>query len=225
MLRATLGVALVEIFLWSCLAGLLGLGGGAFFCWKLIRRQDRLNLNSAQNRAAEILAQSAKEAENVRKEAELRAKDEFIQKREQFNREVEQSKGELREQERRLEKREDGLEQKHQVLLKKERLLQHNDKKLHERKDLLETKLKEVDELRELQTAKLHEISHLSRPDAEKVLLERLDRELAGEIANRIQKQEEMLRSSCEAKAREILATSIQRYAAEHTADNTVRTA
>ena len=33
-----------------------------------------------------------------------------------------------------------------------------------------------------------------------------------------------MLRSTCETKAREVLATSIQRYAAEHTADTTVST-
>jgi ribonuclease Y len=217
-------VAQVEIILWSVLAGLLGLGGGAFLCWKLIRRQDRLNFNSAQNRASEILGQAAKESENVRKEAELKARDEFIQKREEFSREVEQSKNELREQERKLEKREDGLEQKHQVQVKKERLLQHTEKKLHERKETLEVKLTEVESLREQQAAKLHEISHLSRAEAEKVLLERLDRELADEVASRIQKQEELLRSNAETKAREILATSIQRYAAEHTADTTVST-
>src|SRR5207244_12556900 len=39
-----------------------------------------------------------------------------------------------------------------------------------------------------------------------------------------IQKQEACLRSGAEVKAREILATSIQRYAAEHTADTTVST-
>jgi ribonucrease Y len=217
-------VAFVDIILWGCLAGLLGLAGGAFVSFKLTRRQDRLNLNSSQNRAAEILAQAAKESANLRKEAELKAKDEVFQRREEYNREIEQTKGELREHERRLEKREDSLEQQHEAQLKKDRLLQHNEKKLHERKEVLETKIKEVDELRKLQADKLHEISHLSRPEAEKVLLERLDRELANEIASRIQKQEEMVRSTCETKAREILATAIQRYAAEHTADTTVST-
>jgi ribonuclease Y len=217
-------VALVEIILWSCLAGLLGLAGGAFIAFKLVRRQDRLNLNSAQNRAAEIFAQASQGAENVRKEAELKAKDEVFQRREEFNREIEHAKGEIRDQERRLEKREDSIEQKHQLQLKKERLLQHNEKKLHERKEALEAKLKEAEVLGEQQAQKLHEISHLSRPEAEKVLLERLEKELADEIARRIQKQEEMLRSTCETKAREVLATSIQRYAAEHTADTTVST-
>src|SRR5439155_21852782 len=81
-----------------------------------------------------------------------------------------------------------------------------------------------VEELRQLQADKLHEISHLTQAEAEKMLLERLDRELADEIAVRIQKHESQLRSTCETKAREILATAIQRYAAEHTADTTVST-
>ncbi|HYV34535.1 MAG TPA: ribonuclease Y [Gemmataceae bacterium] len=212
------------IILWSCLAGTLGLAGGAFTCYVMVRRHDRRNLVSSQNRATEIVAQAAKESVNLRKEMELKAKDEVFQRREEFTRELDQTKNELREQERRLEKREDTLEQQHQAQLKKERLLQHNEKKLHERKEHLEAKLKEVDELKQLQTEKLHEISHLSRPEAEKLLLERIDKELAEEIAARIVKQEEMLHSTCETKAREILATAIQRYAAQHTADTTVST-
>jgi ribonuclease Y len=218
-------VALVEvILLWSCLAGLVGLGSGAFACLKYVRRQDRVNLNSAEHRAAEIVVSANKEAENVRKEAELKAKDEVFRKREEFNREIEQARAELREQERRLEKREDSLEQKHQIQVKKERLLQHTERKLHERKEHLEKKIADAEALGEQQAQKLHEISHLSRTEAEKVLLERLEKELADEMAARIQKQEEQLRSSCETKAREILATAIQRYAAEHTADTTVST-
>src|SRR5262245_62026850 len=56
------------------------------------------------------------------------------------------------------------------------------------------------------------------------MLLERLGKELADEVAIRIQKHEEMLRQSCEDKARRIVGTAIQRYAAEHTADTTVST-
>jgi ribonucrease Y len=214
----------VEIILWSCLAAIFGLAGGAVACFIILRRQDRHNLGSSQNRSAEILDQANKEAANVRKEAELKARDEAFKWREEFNREVEQTRSELREQERRLEKREDSLEQLHQAQLKKESLHQHNEKKLHERKEALETRLTEVEELKKLQAVKLHEISHLNRDEAEKMLLERLDRELADETAVRIQKHDEMLRCTCEAKAREILATAIQRYAAEHTADTTVST-
>src|SRR5262245_5336763 len=214
----------LECVVWICLAALVGLGTGAWASYQLVRHQDRLNLNSAQYRAAEIVEQAKKDAENTRKEAELKAKDELFKKREEFNRETEQVRGELREQERRLEKREDSLEQKHQAQVKKERSLQNTERKLQERRELLDQRLKDAEGLVQQQTEKLHEISGLTRPQAEQTLLERLDRELAGEVAARIQRHEEGLRQAGEQKAREILATAIQRYAAEHTADTTVST-
>jgi ribonuclease Y len=208
----------------SCLAALLGLGAGAVVTFLVIRRQDRLNLNSAQQRAREKVAQADKEAETILKAAELKAKDELFKKREEFTKEVEQARTDLREQERRLEKREDSLEQKHQLQLKKDRAQQHTERKLHERREALEKRTAEAEALVQQQTQRLHEISTLSRDQAEALLMERLDRELAGEIAARIQRQEEQLRLSGEQKSREILATCLQRYAAEHTADTTVST-
>jgi ribonuclease Y len=215
---------MLDCVVWCCLAALLGLGAGAATAYAVIRRQDRLNLNSAQQRAREKLAQADKEAENVLKGAELKAKDEIFKKREEFARESDKARGELREQERRLEKREDSLEQKHQLQLKKDRVLQHTERKLQERREALEKRAAEADALVQQQTQKLHEIANLSRDQAEAMLLERLDRELAAEAAARIQRQEEQLRISAEQKAREVLATCVQRYAADHTADTTVST-
>lgn len=213
-----------ECVVWICLAALLGLGIGGGAAWGLIRRVDRLNLNSAETRSRELVVQAEKTAENLRKDAELQAKDELFKKRDEFNREVEQIKGEQREQERRLEKKEDALEQRHQAQQKKERVLQHNDKKLHEKKEVLDKRQQDLESLIQEQTKKLHEISGHSREQAEKLLLERLDHELADEIAGRIHRHEEALKATSEEKARRVLAVSIQRYAAEHTADTTVST-
>jgi ribonuclease Y len=189
-----------------------------------VRLRDRLQANSARARVAELTAQAQKEAENIRKEGELRAKDEMIRRREECTREIERARAELREQERRLEKREDGLEQKHQFVLKKERSLESGQRKLHERREHAERRARELDEAIRQQTARLHEISTLSRDQAEKLLLERLEKELADEVAGRIQRHEERLRAASEEKARAILATAIHRFAAEHTADSTVST-
>src|SRR5262249_40079348 len=71
---------------------------------------------------------------------------------------------------------------------------------------------------------RLHEITGLSREAGEKLLLERLERELSGEIAGRIRKHEERLKEQAEAKAREIVVIAIQRWAAEHTTAATVST-
>ena len=209
-------VCVVLICLAALVGGIAGYGGA--------RILDRFRLTNAQTRVAEITAQARKEADNIRKESELRTKDDLIQKREEFNREVEKARAELRDQERRVEKREDSLEQKHQLLLKKERSLDNGQRKLHERREQVERREQQLAALLEEQTAKLHEISTLNRDQAEKLLLERLEKELIDEVASRIQKHEERLRALSEEKARSILAAAIGRYAAEHTADTTVST-
>jgi ribonuclease Y len=204
----------------ACLTALVGVFAGI----GIARYQDRLRLTSARAAGDEIISQAKAQAENLRKEAELKAKDEIFQKRDELNRELEQERNKLHDQERRLEKREDTLEQKHQLQVKKERALEHGQRKLTERKEQVEKRTAELEVLVKTQTQKLHEISTLNREQAETLLLERLEKELADEIAIRIQKHEEGLKATCEEKARKVLATTIHRYAAEHTADTTVST-
>ncbi len=206
------------------LAALGGIALGAFAAYVLIRRHDRLNLAGAQSRAEELIANAKKDAENRFKEAELKAKDEDFQRREAFNKETETTRSELRDQERRLDKREDTLDQKDKTLQKKERSLQNQERKIRERKENLEKKLAAAEALFDEQTEKLHEISGLSREEAVAQLMTRLDKELADEIATKIQKSEEQFQQQCQEKSRHILTAAIQKYAAEHTADTTVST-
>lgn len=216
---------------WLALMLLAGLAGGYFITRSRMRSQVRLDEArvqdleaQAQSRAQEIVETGRREAEQSRKDVELRAKDELFHKRDEFNREMEQARSELREHERRLEKREDAADQKQKLLAKKERVLEHNQKKLVERKELIEKKSRELETAIKEQMERLHELSGMSRDQAEKVLLERLERELTAEIVSRLQKHEERFRAESEQKAREILASAIQRYAAQHTADTTVST-
>jgi ribonuclease Y len=137
---------------------------------------------------------------------------------------MEQGRNEVRDQERRLEKREDVLDQKHQAQMKKERTLEHTERKLKERREQVEKRGQDLEKLIGQQAQKLHEISGLNREAAEKMLLERVEQELTGEIATRIQKHEEALRATAEERARQILSVALQRYAAGHTADTTVST-
>ena len=190
----------------------------------LARLQDRSRQSSARYRASEVTDHARREAENIIKDSELKAKDELFKKREEFNREIERARTEVREQERRLEKREDVLDQKHQAQLKKERALEHAQRKLNERREQVEKRSKELEVTIQEETAKLHEISTLTREQAERMLLERLEVELSDEVAARIQKAEERFRSTAEEKAREVLIGAVQRYAAAHTADTTVST-
>lgn len=210
--------------LWLGLAALLGLFLGVAGCYLWICQQERRQLRYARQQAAEIRAQAEKEAESLRQAAELRVREEWLHKWEAFHQEVEQTRSQLREQERRLERREDSLAQQQQHLLQKEGDLQAEAQRLTECRLLLERRQQEVEALAQAQTRRLEELAGLTREQARQLLLEQLDRELTGELAARIQQHEEQLRRLREQKAREILATAIQRYAAEYTAETTVST-
>lgn len=186
------------------------------------RFQDELR--HAEARGQELVDKARRDAEQIIREAELHARDENFRRREEVNRELDVARSEIREQERRVEKREDAVDQKHKDLTRKERHLEVVQKKLSERKETLEKKGKHLDDLIEQETKKLHEITGLSRETAERMLLERLELDLTEELAAKIRHFEERFKQYAEAKAREILATAIQRYAAEHTADTTVST-
>jgi ribonuclease Y len=181
-------------------------------------------VREAQARGNELIEQSRRDAERIVREAELKARDDAFRRREEITRELETARGELREHERRIEKREDAAEQKQKELARKEKHLEGIKEKLADRKEILERKSKHLDEIIEQETKKLHEITGLSREAAEKMLLDRLERELSVEFATKIRQHEERVKQQAEAKGREVLATAIQRWAAEYTAGATVST-
>ena len=178
----------------------------------------------AETRCNELVEQSRRNAEQIVREAELKARDEAVRRREELAREMDAARAELREQERRAEKREDAAEQKQKDLARKEKHLESLKEKIADRKELLEKKSKHLDDLIEQETKKLHEITGLSRESAQAMLLDRLSRELADEVAGKIRQHEERLKQQAEAKAREIVTVAIQRYAADQTAGSTVST-
>lgn len=184
----------------------------------------REELRRAEDRARDMLEKAQRDVEQLVKEGELRAKDEAVRRREELSRELETVRNELREQERRVEKREDALTHKQKEAARKERQLEHSQKKLAERKEAFELKSRQLDETLEQQTRALHELTGISREQAEQMLLDRMEKELADEMAAKFRQFEERLRSTSEARAREVLATSIQRYASDYTASSTVST-
>jgi len=205
----------------------IGLGGG----YALRQWADKLRKAGVQKDIDAMLEQAKRDAEVVinqgkdkARDVEQQAKDGLYKKREEFNKELQGQRNELKDQERRVEKREESLDQQQQALLKKEKIVDKIKKEAAERREQYERRLQEVEESQKEQTNKLLEISGMSREDAGSMVLSRIEQELAQEIGKRIQKHEEGLKSKSETRAKEIIATAVQRYAAPHTADTTVST-
>lgn len=202
----------------------LALGLGTLIGYGLARMIDRSRLKTIESETEELTKNAKKEADNILRTAELNAREEQFRLREAFEKEANATRDELRDQERRLNKKEDNLDKKEEELAKKDRTLDKEQHKLKERRRELEKRSTELDDLIAQEMQQLQEITSLDREQAEKLLLERLAREMSEEVGHRLRKHEDQIRSKSEESARRILATCIHRYAAEHTADTTVST-
>ena len=195
----------------------LGAGLAGAVAVALARRANR----AARSEAQIILAEARLQAEALRKQAELDAKEEALRRREAAERELEESRKVQREIELRLEKRNDLLDQKLEMIAKKERDVEQVQRFLAERQEDLDRRTAELKRLQEEQRETLHRISGLGPEEARTLLLNRLDHELQHELGGRVARFEQTLKETCAQRAREILATAIQRYAAGHTAEST----
>jgi len=197
---------------------------GAAVGYLVSQRVARRKGEQAARMAEGLVAEARQRAESIRKEAEIKAKEEIYGQRERFERETQEIRGELRGLERRLSKREDNIDRKADLINKKERFLDEQEKKISEQEAQFTQKQGELNALVESEKENLKRISGMTREEAQKLLLERLEKELVHEQAELIQRVTDETKELADAKAREILATSIQRLAADHTVEHVVST-
>jgi len=196
----------------------LGMGYGASELVSYILKRN------ARRKADELLAAARAEADETRRQAEVDAKEEVLRRREEFERETREARTELKLLEKRLVKREDGLERKAELTSKREKYIENLERELSTRQENVLNKEKELTEALDKQKEALYRISGLSPQDARAQLFERLERDFEREAAVLLDRKVEQAKETADQKAREILATAIQRCAVEHTNESVVST-
>ncbi len=202
---------------------LAGLGGAAGM-FALIFFYNRLQILQAEKRTKELLDQAAKDGENLKKQALLDAREEALKERGKLMQDVDQSRKELRQEERELEKARSAVDQKESDLVKRERTVEAVQRRAAEAVEQVERRKQSLDKIIQDQRSLLERITNLSKDEAKRLLLDRLERELEDEVGGRLKAHEQRMKAMAEEKSRDIILTAIQRYAAEHTAASTVST-
>ena len=172
-------------------------------------------IGSAEAEATRLINEAIRGGESKKKEMLLEAKDEIHRSRTEHEKEVKERRAELSKQERRLEQKETTLDKKTEAFERKEEEL---NKRLQK---VAETQAK-ADEVLAAQEAKLEELSGLTQEQAKAYLLETVENEVRHESAMKIKEIEANLKDNAESMAREVIATAIQRCAADHAAETTV---
>ncbi|MCH2152280.1 MAG: ribonuclease Y [Phycisphaerales bacterium] len=175
-------------------------------------------------READGLKQTAKtESESIVQKAELEAERHVRERRDQLETELGQMRSELKKDQERLERREDSLDKKTQQSDKRQSSLDRRSNDLDKREEGLVERSDALDERETDITTRLSEVSSMSVEDAKVILLERVQEQSEADAAalrrDILEKAEQTARSD----SREITLLAIQRFAAEHVADSTVR--
>jgi len=194
------------------------MGCGAFYFYGIYTKK------RAANEAGQILAAAKKDADKVRKEAELASKEEIFKRREEFEKETQEIRNELKLLERRLTRREDNLDQKTEAIGKHERVVDELEQQVAQRERQIRAQENQLASLLEQEKNALSKVAEMSREDAKKLLLQKLESEITHEANALINRVIEQTKEQSEAKAREIITLAIQRCASDTTQEATVST-
>jgi ribonuclease Y len=200
----------------SAISAVMGMG--------LVKLIDYLRRRDADKEAAVIIERAEVEATTRRKEAAVEAKEMALLEKAKLEEANSKIREDLHQRERHLEKGEDVLQQRVEQLQKQEKMVENNQRRLAEKIEDAVRRQQELDDLLGLERQTMHQLSGLSPEEAKSHLLEQLEKELVREQGALVMRYEKAASEKCDARAREMLITSLQRFAAAHTAESTTST-
>ena len=95
-------------------------------------------------------------------------------------------------------------------LAKREGVLEERERQITQKQILLDEKLESLEKVRKDLVSKLEKVSSISKDEAQKILLENVDKDLSSEISKKIKEAEEEIKLAADEKAKEILASAMQ---------------
>ena len=179
-------------------------------------------IGSAEEKAKRIAEDAKKTLENAVRESESLKKEALVQTREEIHKLREDVEQENRERRDELQKYEQRLVQKEEHLERRSDALEQREAEIGRKENKVKAQQEKVDSLYEAQTQKLEEISGLSQEEAKKMILDKVENALQHEKAVRIREAETEIKEHADQTAREILASAIQRNAADTVSETTV---
>lgn len=184
----------------------------------LVRKQQE----AAENLSVRIVEEAKKEGESIKKEAALQAKENFLKVKADFDKEAKERKNELDNLEKRLRSKEENQEKRLDMLVQKETNLENREKAIHQKEAATGEKHEKLNRLISEQKEKLEKIAGISTEEAKNLLIQSMEVDAKREAAILVRKIEEDAKRTADKKAKEIIAYSIQRYAGDFVAENTV---
>lgn len=208
--------------IWFGIAGLLL---GVLFALSTVwvrRKQQRTEIELAENAAARIIEEAKRDAGAIKKEAEIQAKDGLVKEKMDFEKEVRETRRELQAFEKRLVGKEEALDKRVDSVEKRDSELGRREGGLKSREKGIEDKSAECDRQIDEARKQLEQVAGLTREEAKRNLIDQMVEEAKYESAKRIRVVEEGAKEDAVRKSQKIIALAIERLAGDFVAERSV---
>lgn len=190
------------------IATTIALAGGAVLGYFARQTIAKGQVNTAENRAMQIISN----AEEKAKEEIVRAKNKAIELLDKAEKKEQDREAQMTRYQNRLEKREESLD-------RREREMESSGKRLHDKAQGIKQLRIEVETLREEARKKMEEVSGLSAEEAKNQLFAQAEETAKDRLSQQITKLEKEGVEELEERAANIMVQVIQRYARSHASD------
>ena len=177
---------------------------------------------SKEKKSDNIIEKAKKEAEKYKKESILELKDEQFKLKKQFEEELKDKKAEAKELEERLQQRENSIDRRDQILQDRENLLSEKENNIVLRQKEIQKLEDKANDIVKEELNRLEEISGLTKDEAKKRIMARVEETMTKEIAAYIKDKEAEAKLDIDKKAKNMLVSSMQKYSADVTNEITV---
>jgi len=168
-----------------------------------------------------VIKKAKEEAERIKKEKLLEVKEELQKEREEIEKESKKVRKELIYQQEKLSKKLEFMDRKERELENKLHHIERKEKELLRKENDLNREKSEIESKKNDYIKLLERVANLSQEEAKKILLKEIKDKVQDEIKEYVSRIEEEARVSAEDKAKEIIASSIQRLSSDYVAELT----
>ncbi|MDO4995916.1 MAG: ribonuclease Y [Bacilli bacterium] len=183
---------------------------------------NNMKVSNAQKEADKILNQARKDVEKIKRDAAIEQKEEAHKQKMDLEKEIREKKAELKESENRLLQREANIDKRDEMYQKRETILDEREEKLSERLEEIQNEKSKVEDIKKEQLELLEKISGFSKDKAKDMVMSIVRENMTKEISEYIRERENEAKLEADKNARELIVSSMQRYAADIASDQTV---
>ena len=178
--------------------------------------------NLASKKAEILLDKTKKEAEKIKKEQILEAKEESYKIKKETEQLVKEKKDEVKEMEERLLARESSMDRRDQTLQNREQMLEAKENNLINRQKDIQAEQEKVEQIKKEQIELLENIAGFSKSQAKDMVMKKVEDMMGLEIAAYIKDCEATAKLEADKISKNMLVSSMQRYAGDVANDQTV---